>query len=240
MAKALRECCRRNAFENFLNVYQHAWPFLDRTTFTVRCCSRSLGLRLCNSFRPCRKLSDIDALACAQRLHIHTHKYPTHTLYARIHCERALSCLATRKVKTKTEVKKVECLLLCLGRKFSSRLFTTSCFDFSTKFRKFARRAQNALGQSEHLSLPLNRFSRRPSNSTSLGCVYTYTDSEVSGYPGRRYPGKCKAFTRIQISGAVVRHACAMRYQHDLRPSFEGQSCLAVRYLSGFSVIHES
>ena len=52
--------------------------------------------------------------------------------------------------------------------------------------------------------------------------------------------GKCEAFTRIQISGAVVRHACAMRYQHDLRPSFEGQSCLAARYLSGFSVIHES
>ena len=45
---------------------------------------------------------------------------------------------------------------------------------------------------------------------------------------------------RIQISGAVVRHACAMRYQHDLRPSFEGQSCLAARYLSGFSVIHEN
>ena len=73
-----------------------------------------------------------------------------------------------------------------------------------------------------------------------LGCVYTYTDSKVSGYPGRRYPGKCEAFTRIKISGAVVRHACAMRYQHDLRPSFEGQSCLAARYLSGFSVIHES
>ena len=72
------------------------------------------------------------------------------------------------------------------------------------------------------------------------GCVYTYTDSKVSGYPGRRYPGKCEAFTRIQISGTVVRHACAMRYQHDLRPSFEGHSCLAARYLSGFSVIHES
>ena len=74
------------------------------------------------------------------------------------------------------------------------------------------------------------------------GCVYTYTDSKVSGYPGRRYQGKCEAFTRIQISGAVVRHACAMGYQHDLRPrpSFEGQSCLAARYLSGFSVIHES
>ena len=72
------------------------------------------------------------------------------------------------------------------------------------------------------------------------GCVYTYTDSKVSGYPGRRYPGKCEAFTRIQISGAVVRHACAMRYQHDLRPSFEGHSCLAARYLSRFFVIHES
>ena len=74
------------------------------------------------------------------------------------------------------------------------------------------------------------------------GCVYTYTDSKVSGYPGRRYPGKCEAFTRIQISGAVVRHACAMRNQHDLRPSFEGHSRLAARSrsLSGFSVIHES
>ena len=76
--------------------------------------------------------------------------------------------------------------------------------------------------------------------SGMLGCVYTYTDSKVSGYPGRRYPGKCEAFTRIQISGAVVRHACAMRYQHNLRPSFEGPSCLAARFLSGFSVIHES
>ena len=76
--------------------------------------------------------------------------------------------------------------------------------------------------------------------SFDLGCVYTYTDSKVFRYPGRRYPGKCEAFTRIQISGAVVRHACAMRYQHDLRLTFEGQSCLAARYLSGFSVIHEN
>ena len=45
-------------------------------------------------------------------IHINT----LHTLRTQTHCERALSCLATRKVKTETEVKKVECLLLYLGR----------------------------------------------------------------------------------------------------------------------------
>ena len=45
-------------------------------------------------------------------IHINT----LHTLRTHTHCERALSCLATRKVKTETEVKKVECLLLYLGR----------------------------------------------------------------------------------------------------------------------------
>ena len=67
-----------------------------------------------------------------------------------------------------------------------------------------------------------------------------FTRIRIARYPGRRYPSKCEAFTRIQISGAVVRHACAMRYQHNLRPSFEGPSCLSARFLSGFSVIHES
>ena len=45
----------------------------------------------------------------------------------------------------------MECLLLCLGRR--AILEQASCFDFSTNFRKFARRAQNAFGQSEHSSL---------------------------------------------------------------------------------------
>ena len=46
-------------------------------------------------------------------IHINT----LHTLRTHTHCERALSCLATTKVKTETEVKKVECSLLYLGRR---------------------------------------------------------------------------------------------------------------------------
>ena len=46
-----------------------------------------------------------------------THINTLHTLRTHTHCERALFCLATRKVKTETEAKKVECLLLCLGRR---------------------------------------------------------------------------------------------------------------------------
>ena len=42
---------------------------------------------------------------------------------------------------------------VCMGMPFWNGLFTTSCFDFSTNLRKFARRAENALGQSEHSSV---------------------------------------------------------------------------------------
>ena len=69
-------------FSICLPAFPYAWPFLDRTIFTVLCCSRSLGLRLCDSFRPCRKLSDINASACAQRLHVHTHQHTTHSTHA--------------------------------------------------------------------------------------------------------------------------------------------------------------
>ena len=86
-------------FSKCLLAFPYAWPFLDRTTFTVRCCSRSFGLRLCDSIRTRRKLSDIDASACAQRLHVHTHVVVNtlRTLRTHTHCERELSCLATEE-----------------------------------------------------------------------------------------------------------------------------------------------
>ena len=77
-------------FSKCLPAFPYAWSFLKRTTFTVRCCSRSFGLRLCDSFRPLRKLSDIDAPACAQRLHVHTHQYPTHSTHAYTLWKRAV------------------------------------------------------------------------------------------------------------------------------------------------------
>ena len=46
-----------------------------------------------------------------------THINTLHTLRTHAHCENALSCLAMRKVKTETEIKKVECLLLCLHKR---------------------------------------------------------------------------------------------------------------------------
>ena len=125
--KASRECCRRNSegvrnslmFLNMRISSSYAWPVLGRTNFTVWCCSRPLGLRGCESFRPRRKLSDINA---SPRL-VHSDSTSTHinltihTLRTHTRCERAPSaCLATRKVKTETDVNKVECLLLCSGR----------------------------------------------------------------------------------------------------------------------------
>ena len=104
-------------FSKCLPDFLDAWPFLDRTTFTVRCCSRSLGL----SFATCLDLAvsfPTLMLRLVQSDSRSTHINTLHTLRTHTDCERALSCLATRKKKkkVKTEVKKVECLLLHLGR----------------------------------------------------------------------------------------------------------------------------
>ena len=107
-------------FSKCLPAFTYAWSFLDRTNFTARCCSRPLGLRGCDSLRSRRKLSDINASAWSRLEHSDStsiHISTLHTVRTHTHCERAPSCLATRKVKTETEVKKVECLLLCLGRR---------------------------------------------------------------------------------------------------------------------------
>ena len=77
-------------FAKCLPAFPYTWSFLDRTTLTVRCCSRSFWLRLCDSLRPRRKLSDIDAPACAQRLHVHTHQYPTHSTHTYTLWKRAV------------------------------------------------------------------------------------------------------------------------------------------------------
>ena len=80
-------------FSKCLPAFPYAWPFLDRTTFTVLCCSCSLGLRLCDSFRPCRKLSDIDASAGLCTATSRPHTSTPYTLYARIHIVKE-RCLA--------------------------------------------------------------------------------------------------------------------------------------------------
>ena len=145
-----------------------------------------------------------------------------------------------------SEVKK---FIPCVEPQFSKRPQSRISPPWFNNDTRRLVRAKNRLfkrsGSSEHRKIYRTARNKattavKTAKHQHLGCVYTCTDSKVSGYPGRRYPGKCEAFTRIQISGAVVRHACAMQYQHDLRPSFEGQSCLAARYLSGFSVIRES
>ena len=47
--------------------------------------------------------------------------------------------------------------------------------------------------QSMTLQSSMEKSTFSTSETPSSGCVYTYTDSKVSGYPGRRYPGKCEA-----------------------------------------------
>ena len=78
-----------------LPAFPNAWPFLDRTTFTVRRCSRFFGLRLCDSFRPIdrRKISDIDASIGLCTATPRPHTSIPYTLYARIHILKE-SCLA--------------------------------------------------------------------------------------------------------------------------------------------------
>ena len=84
---------------------------------TLRNCLCPRGLRGCDSFCPRRELSDIDGSACAKRHHTHT----LHTIRTHTHSTVKESCLAWFVVadheEGEAEVKKVESLLLCLGKR---------------------------------------------------------------------------------------------------------------------------
>ena len=130
---------------------------LDRTNFTVRCCSRPWGLRGCDSFWPRRKLSDtcIYASTCAQRLRVHTHQYTLRTHTHQVVKKRRLAWPRGRwKLKRKWRKSSV-CCSVWADVPFWNWLFTTSCFEFQTNFRKFASLEGHkyALGQSERSSL---------------------------------------------------------------------------------------
>ena len=163
MVKVSRECCRLTTFWNFLNVYQHflmsglSWtgqPSLCDVAPVPLDWDYATRLDLGVSFLMC-----IDASACEQRLHVHDRQ--TSILYTL--CETLKErCLAWPRGRWKLKGqwrKSSICCLVWADVPFWNRLFTTSCFDFSTNFRKFARRAKNAFGQSEHSSLTSHTIS---------------------------------------------------------------------------------
>ena len=115
-----------------------AMGFLEKKKHAADClCPR--GLRGCDSSCPRRELSDIDGSACARRPHTVTHI--PYTLYTRIHIQQwrravLLGSLlqTTRKVKRKWRKSRACCFVWENVPFWNCRLFTTSCFDFSTMF----------------------------------------------------------------------------------------------------------
>ena len=122
--KALCECCRQEAFPKVPNSPKFpaslamGFRTLEKTKHAADDdCLCPRGLRGCNSFCPHGELSDIDGSAGARRPHTHTlHITGTHT-----HSTVKESCLAWFVVadheEGEAEVKKVEGLLLCLGKR---------------------------------------------------------------------------------------------------------------------------
>ena len=96
------------------------------------------------------------------------HSDSASTLRTHTHCERALSCLATRKVKTETEVEKVECLLLCLGRRavLEEAVHDQLLWLFN-KFSKPCKKGTKCARTVRALKLDLS-LDFRPPNSTSF------------------------------------------------------------------------
>ena len=119
MAKASREFCRRKEFGNSLNIYQHfLLPGLSWTGQPSLCYVAPVPWDLANATRlDLVKSFLISILRLVHSDFTSTQINTLHTLRTHTHCARALSCLATRKVKTETEVKKGTCVLLCLGRR---------------------------------------------------------------------------------------------------------------------------
>ena len=119
---------------NFLQ----AWPWaFSKKKNTLRNCLCPRGLRGCDSFCPRRELSDIDGSACARRPHTHT----LHTIHTRIHIQQWMRAVllgsllqTTRKVKRKWRKSRACCFVWENVPFWNCRLFTTSCFDFSTMF----------------------------------------------------------------------------------------------------------
>ena len=96
-----------------------------------------------------------------------THINTLHTLRTNTHCERELSCLATRKVKIETEVKKVECLLLCLGRRaVLEQAVHDQLLWLFDKFLKVCKKGTKCSRTVRTLELDLS-LDFRPPNSTS-------------------------------------------------------------------------
>ena len=90
-----------------------------------------------------------------------------HTLRTHTHCERELSCLATRKVKTETEVKKLECLLFCLGKRaVLKQAVHDQLLSHFDKFSKACKKGTKCARTVRTLELDLS-FDFRPPNSTS-------------------------------------------------------------------------
>ena len=119
--KALCGCCRQEAFPKVPNSPKFpvslAMGFLEKKKNTLRNCLCPRGLRGCDSFCPRQELSDIDGSACARRPHTHT----LHTIHTHTHSTVKESCIAWFVVadheEGEAEVKKVESLLLCLGKR---------------------------------------------------------------------------------------------------------------------------
>ena len=81
------------------------------------------------------------------------HTSTPYTLYARIHIvkERCLAWPRGRWIKTETEVKKVECLLLCLGRRaVLEQAVHEQLLWLFDKFSKVCKKGTKYAGQSEH------------------------------------------------------------------------------------------
>ena len=106
--------------QNFLQ----AWPWAfskkkKKKKKKLRNCLCPRGLRGCDSFCLRRELSDVDGSACARRPR--TYMYTLHTIHTHTHSIVKESCLAwfvdAGHEEGEAEVKKVESLLLCLGKR---------------------------------------------------------------------------------------------------------------------------
>ena len=105
----------------FTKNFLQAWPWaFSKKKHTMRNCQCPRGLRGSDSFCPRRELFDIDAGFSLCKKTPHT--YPTHyTIHTHTHSTVKESCLAWFVVadheEGEAEVKKVESLLLCLGKR---------------------------------------------------------------------------------------------------------------------------
>ena len=140
--KALCECCRQEAFRKSHQNFLQAWPWaFSKKKITSLCRIAFVPGEWEDATRFVLVVSVlINGSACAKRPHTHT----LHTIHTHTHSTVKESCLAwlllqtTRKVK-RTRRKSRACCFVWEDTPLWNRLFTTSCFDFSTMFESFLK-----------------------------------------------------------------------------------------------------